>query len=59
MVANTLHQNEPTFLGLPETQWPTSTFIPVDLDNLPETKSVFVLLHVTNSNVDDEINNIT
>jgi len=39
MASSSLHWNGPDFLTRPEEYWPTSTFTPIPLDDLPETKA--------------------
>ncbi|XP_022164862.1 uncharacterized protein LOC111029924 [Myzus persicae] len=39
MASSSLHWNGPEFLNRPEKDWPASTFSPVPLEELPETKA--------------------
>lgn len=39
MASSSLHWNGPEFLTRPEEDWPTSTFRPMPLEELPETKA--------------------
>jgi len=39
MVSSSLHWNGPEFLTLPEEYWPKSTFSPLPIEELPETKA--------------------
>ncbi|CAI6369436.1 unnamed protein product [Macrosiphum euphorbiae] len=48
MASSSLHWNGPEFLTRPEEYWPPSTFTPMPLDDLPETKAdTTTVLHVT------------
>ncbi|XP_060871366.1 uncharacterized protein LOC132945610 [Metopolophium dirhodum] len=48
MASSSLHWNGPEFLTCTEEYWPTSTFTPMPLDDLPETKAdTTIVLQVT------------